>query len=428
MLEIILNTSDPDRVLTVTENAKIIVKGDVQLKQIVCCNNCKDLIITGDNLTVKNTDLGIAIGNDGVFGLSYGRYYLPEFVTNITIDCKSIKTKTRIENCGIGAFGVCGIKGSAFTENCIVRDTPIDMEVILKLPSGSTKISETPKYVTKEELEAINSETFKELSHKLHLDKASNSLVNMFKTAFTELYQPTSPDNLHDSFRLVFTQMKDISQKLDAQTFAEGLLRVTASAFKAIIDCDFYCPSSFRHMMGMVYYIFLAQEIKLFPRIMFYPLSLRHYLVFYDATDNDKIEKFIPKSMASLFELDMRGDTAAVYYLPENLYGKVCDRFYWGISIYEWDDSYNEFVYPELTFEKGVINTNFKFKPRFKYAYAAGPSYLEPTAVVAALTIGNDKSTVTNLISGVTKEDFDGESNKILVLHNDVMRDLLQLF
>ena len=428
MLEIILDTSDPNRVLVVKENAKIIVKGDIQLKQIVCCEDCRELIITGDHLTVENTDEGIAIGNNAEFGLSYGRYYLPNFVTNITIDCTAIRTRTRVENCGIGAYGISGIKSEAFTGNCIVRDTPVDMEVILKRPVGSTKVSDTPKYVTKEELEEINNKSLRVLSYRLHLDKASNTLVNMFKTAFTELYKPTSPDNVHDSFRLVFNKMKEISQMLDAQHFADGLFRVTASAFKAILDCDFYSPSSFRHMMGMVYYIFLAQELKVFPRVTYCPLSLRHYLVFYDATEADRIEKSELSNMSSLFELDMRGDTAAVYYLPENLYGETCDRFYWGESIYSWEESYNEFVYPKLTFEDGVIKTNFKFKPRFKFDYSILPYYLDPTDVVAVLTTGNKESTVTNLTSGINKEDCDNKSNKILILHVDVMRDLLKLF
>ena len=142
MKDLYLKQDEEYNVIRINESTKIHCIGHVKASQIII-NTSEHVMITGTALTVELDEHNVAIGAPAAW-VSYGRFIMPSIIPDIVIDCKEIHTKTRTPNCGIGAYGVSSIDHYQFTENCVIKDTPLDMKIYNEPLQGSTKHSALP--------------------------------------------------------------------------------------------------------------------------------------------------------------------------------------------------------------------------------------------------------------------------------------------
>lgn len=415
-------------IIKLNNDTKIACHGNVKARQILCeCN--MHLTITGDSLTVEYDKNGIAIGADAEWGLSYGRYYFPDASVTFTIDVKEIHCHSMTAGCGIGAYATYAVQSSDFTDNCIVRDTPIDMVIYNEPLQGSTKHSALPKYFTSGEAQLRESKLRNAIEAKLLFHKAIQPLVTLFTDEMNAFATMSDARKLKDIE--TYKAVKTFVSKLTRETYAEGLQRIFVSFVKALYDGDFFCPSQFRHIAGNIAYTCLAQELKLFDKVAAYPLALRYYLVIYDLTDNDFLEKEDESNISSFSELSLDDTLLDWYNHPKDLnYGEECKRYLYGENIYAdvSEEELHALVVPDVQVNGyRISSSNVHFIPRLRWGYSS--INLNYKGFAGSIALLNFKSSNELDLQILPKEDSVLATGKtILVGFDSVVTDIFSLF
>lgn len=354
------DTFEKDAVVVVKTDMTIRVQGEVHIKQIVVQDNCNNLFITGDDLYVNNPDRNIAIGIPIVRDLSGGRYYFPEKTCTIVIDCRSIHTRSGIQNCGIGTMCIETITSNCFTNNCIVRDTPMDMVIYNEPLQASTKHFADPTYMTVDEMNMRRSADRAEIGRRLHFSKV---MSNLYEEACVYCkscnYNDLKP--AMTAYSNFLNIVKSALARLNKQVYAEGIDRIYSSVIKAYYDsCSFWNSHFAESLLNAINLLCLSKEVELFSSGMpTVPLSVRYLTAcsdyMFDGVKPDKISNY-----ANLNELGLDSDIASLYHIEytEEL-SKTCQRYLFGSPVWAYPTDANEILIPQYRWDENCLHTNF---------------------------------------------------------------------
>ena len=354
MLEIYLPKEFDDYVtngfLRLTEDVILHITDAVELTQITLGDAVDSLIITGNGSLKVDArgEGGIAIGNNGSFGLSFGRWTLPRKTSKIAIDVRSITTYCDIEGCGIGSYGLYAIKSTDFTENCTIRNTPIDRHILLEHLEGSTKYTKRPQYLTDEEYNKMKSEEQSRIDDMFLRDKIIWSVIDKLRPICEKGDRKEA-----NEFMLKFG-LKYIDRS-HRGNFVESLQAMTATFLEAIPMFD---PDGRSRLLVHLVYIYAAiMESKLYGKILMLPLSMRYLSCIMDMySDYRLFEQMDPDLITDCHDLGLPEDnpyylTGCEKELSRNLYGLF--------QIANYADDYNYSIVPNIEIRDGMLVTNF---------------------------------------------------------------------
>ncbi len=354
MLEITLPKEFDDYVtngiLRLTEDTILHITDAVELDQIDLSDDVDSLTITGNgSLTVdaRRKD-GVSIGNNGTFGLSFGRWKLPNKVSRITIDVRSITTYNDVRGCGIGSYGLYAIKSTDFTENCTIRNTPIDRHIILEHLEASTKYSKRPQYLTEEEYNKMQSEEQAKIDDMFLRDKILWNVIDRLRP-MCEGGNKKEADEFMLKFGLKYMD------RASRSNFVESLQAMTATFLEAIPMFDPHCNS--RLLVHLVYVYAAIIESRLFDEILKLPLSMRYLSCIMDMySDLRLFEQMDPDLITDCHDLGLPADNP--YYLTgcEN---KLSRNLYGMFQIVNYADDYDLSIEPAFEIHGGALVTNF---------------------------------------------------------------------
>lgn len=336
--------------LKLTEDTILHITDAVELTKIDLSDDVDSLTITGNGslkVDARGED-GIAIGNDGTFGLSYGRWKVPRKTSKITIDVRSITTYCDIEGCGIGSYGLYAVKSTDFTENCITRNTPIDRHILLEHLEGSTKYSKDPQYLTDEEYNTMQSEKQSKIDDMFLRDKIIWNVIDRLRLMPEEGFKKEA-----NEFMLKFgLKFIDRTHRGD---FVKSLQAMTATFLEAIPMFD---PDGDSRLLVHLVYIYAAiKESELFSEILKLPLSMRYLSCIMDMYSDPRLfEQMDPDLITDCHDLGLPEDnpyylTGCEKELSRNLYGMF--------QIANYADDYNLSIEPAFEIHGDMLVTNF---------------------------------------------------------------------
>lgn len=339
-----------DGILSLTEDTILHITDAVELTQITLSDDVDSLTITGNGslrVDARCTD-GIAIGNNGTFGLSYGRWKLPNKVSRIVIDVRSIATYCDVRGCGIGSYGLYAIKSSDFTENCTIRNTPIDRHIMLEYLEGSTKYTKCPQYLTDEEWTKMKNDEQSKIDEMFLRDKIIWSVIDRLKPICEKGDKKEA-----NEFMLKFG-LKYIDRS-SRGNFVESLQAMTATFLEAIPMFD---PGSDSRLLVHLVYIYAAiKESQLYDEILMLPLSMRYLSCIMDMYSDPRLfDRMDPDLITDCHDLGLPEDnpyylTGCEKELSRNLYGMF--------QIADYADDYNLSIEPAFEIHGGMLVTNF---------------------------------------------------------------------
>lgn len=337
--------------LRIEEDTILHITDNVELRQITLSNDVDALTITGEGaLTVDASALdGIAIGNNGSFGLSFGRWTLPRKKSKIIIDVHSITTKCDVEGCGIGAYGYYAITSDDFTPNCKIRNTPIDMHIILEHLEGSTKYTKRPEYITDEAYNKRMYDIQNEIACMWFDQDVNLKFINNLK----EFCDAGDRDKAKE---FVLAYCLKYIDTFSESNYTTNIRKMSATLLRAIpmFDPDLEC----RLLMHLIYMYAALQEAIIFDEIYKLPLAMRYLSCIWDMYSDFRLfEQMDPKLITDLHDLN----------LPEkNIYGiSNCENalsrnLYNMFQIVNYTDDCNEVINPVWGVDaKGILYTNF---------------------------------------------------------------------
>lgn len=357
--------SNCEKCINITEDTEITIVGEVHLEHIWCDERVYQLIIRGDVLYVNCPDSNVAIGVPVDRSLSYGRWYMPDSKIRFVIDCREIHTTSGTPGCGIGVYACRSVMASEFTENCVVRDTPVDMCIYNEPLHGSTKHSVDPIYRTANE-EAAHKNHVKDVAFKnLGYDKAIPSVTKLMDLLCATICND-DPTPFRDAYRNLLSSLCRALSHVTAEHFAEFVQRIFSSMMRSVIDTGGYGCKSYTIVFSTVGYLCMFREFQLFPKVARLPLSMRYLTVALDAVEEDQLELNNPKQMTSWEEIEMTDELIRYYNHPTDMdYSRECYRSLYGMQYYKWEDYFKDIKEPSAKNLGDMIEFDVQAMPAY---------------------------------------------------------------
>lgn len=353
-------------VVNLKSNTILDISCDVHLDELFCESGCNALIITGDgSLSVEHDRPDIAIGVSITETMGSGFYQLPTHKVNMLIDIKEIHTSTAISGCGIGTFAVESIKSDWFTDNCVIRNTPVDYNIVLPTLHGTTKYTKNPEYLSDLELQLSETQFNLEVSKNLSFDKAIPSLTSLFQEYFDLLSTGHNEAGVRVQDKILTSVSKALN-KLNRHNFAEGVLRICASFAKAVYSKKYYLPGTYHTPIVQAMYLALSRELQLFDEVAYLPLSMRFLLVAGDIVENETVETEDLSNVTSWDEIGLNDKLKEHYNLLDRSYKKQCSRSLYGYPYYVWRHDYNDLVKPNVVKQGTTVSANCMLVPNYQ--------------------------------------------------------------
>ena len=350
-------------VVKLKTNTILDISCDIHLEGLFCEPGCNALIITGEgSLSVENDRNDIAIGVSIMETTGSGFYQLPTRSVVMLIDIKEIRTSTAISGCGIGTFAVESVKSDWFTDNCIIRDTPVDYTIVLPTLRGTTKYTKYPEYLNDLELQLSETKFNLGVAENLSFDKAIPSLTSLFQEYFDLISTGHNEAGVRVQDKIL-TSVSNALNKLNRSNFAEGVLRICASFAKAVYSKQYYLPGTYHTPIVQAMYLALSKELQLFDEVAYLPLSMRFLLVAGDIVENETVEMEDLSNTTSWDEIGLNDKLKEHYNLLDRSYKKQCSRSLYGYPYYVWRHAYNDLVKPNVVKQGNTVSANCMLVP-----------------------------------------------------------------